>query len=67
MISGLSILNDSRENHKMLSKLLEWLVNRWNRLVAQHKEKSDEFPAFKAFVKFVSKEAKIACDPVTSP
>ena len=34
---------------------------------AQHKEKCAEFPAFKQFVEFVSKEAKIACDPVTSP
>ena len=29
--------------------------------------KCAEFPAFKQFVEFVSKEAKIACDPVTSP
>ena len=43
-----------------------WLVNRWSRCVAQHKEKSGEFPAFRSFVEFVSKEAKIACDPVTS-
>ena len=65
-ISGLSILNDSRENRKMLSKLPEWLAARWNRQVAQHKEKCAEFPAFKQFVEFVSKEAKIACDPVTT-
>ena len=48
-------------------KLPEWLVNRWNRSVAQHKERSGEFPAFRVFVDFVSKEAKIACDSVTSP
>ena len=34
-ISNLSILNDSHENRKMLSKLPEWLINRWNRIVAQ--------------------------------
>ena len=65
--SGLNILNDSCENRKMLSKLPEWLVNRWSRCVAQHKEKSGEFPAFRNSVEFVSKEAKIACDPVTPP
>ena len=51
----------------MLSKLPEWLINRWNRIVAQRKEQKSEFPPFKDFVEFVGKEANIACDPITSP
>ena len=66
-ISSLSILNDSPENRKMLSKLPEWLINRWNRIVAQRKEQKSEFPPFKDFVEFVGKEANIACDSITSP
>ena len=66
-ITGLNILNDSQENRKMLSKLPDWLVSRWNRQVAQRKEQKSEFPTFKDFVEFIGKEAKIACDPVTSP
>ena len=66
-ISSLSILNDSHENRKMLSKLPEWLINRWNRIGAQRKEQRSEFPSFKDFVEFVGKEANIACDPITSP
>ena len=34
-LSSLSILNDSHENRKMPAKLPEWLINRWNRIVAQ--------------------------------
>ena len=66
-ISGLNILNDSQENRKMLTKLPDWLVSRWNRLVAQRKEQKSEFPPFNDFVEFIGKEAKIACDPITSP
>ena len=66
-ITSLHILNDNQENRKMLTKIPDWLVNRWNRLVAQRKEQTAEFPPFKDFVEFVAKEAKIACDPVTSP
>ncbi|XP_053376587.1 uncharacterized protein LOC128547590 [Mercenaria mercenaria] len=50
----------------MLSKLPEWLVIRWNRIAATSKEELKVFPSFKQFVDFVSKEAKIASDPVTS-
>ena len=65
-VKGLSVLNDDRENRKMLMIVPEWLVNRWNGFVSQRKEKNKEFPPFKEFVSFVEKGAKIACDPVTS-
>jgi len=65
-VGSLSVLNDERENRKMLGKLPEWLLNRWNRFVVQWREERNAFPPFKEFMLFVSKEAKIACDPVTS-
>ena len=51
--SSLSILNDCRENRKMLAKLPEWFVSRWNRLVAKTKEEKGEFPSFQVFVDLV--------------
>ena len=36
-IKGLSCLDDDRENRKLLHKLPEWVVNRWNRIVVQYK------------------------------
>jgi hypothetical protein len=59
-VPGLEVLNDSFENRKLLSKLPEWLVTRWNRIVVEKKEKSGVFPQFSDFVEFVTKEAKIA-------
>lgn len=65
-IGTLDVLNDSRENQKMLSRLPHWLVVRWGRIVVQKKEESYQYPPFKDFMEFISKEAKIACDPVIS-
>ena len=65
-MKGLEILNDTRENRKMLQKLPDWIVNRWTRLVADKKKKESIFPLFSEFVKFIVDEATIACDPITS-
>ena len=65
-ISSLNVLNDDRENHRMLFKLPDWLVTRWSRIVASWKATNHSFPPFNEFVKFVEKESNIACDPITS-
>ena len=65
-IDHLDVLNDDHQNKKLLLKLPDWLVARWGRIVATHREKEKKFPEFKVFVDFVVKEAKIACDHVTS-
>lgn len=44
----------------MLSRLPDLIV------VVQKKEESNQYPPFKDFMEFISKEAKIACDPVIS-
>ena len=65
-ISSLHVLNDDRENRKLLTKLPDWMVSRWGRVVSRWKEERSQFPPYKEFVEFVTKEATIACDPVTS-
>ena len=65
-IGHLNVLDDEMQNKKLLYKLPDWLVNRWARIVASHKEEKGKFPPFKFFADFIVKEAKIACDPVTS-
>ena len=39
--SNLSILNDERQNRLFVGKLLDWLVNRWIRQVADYKKKNN--------------------------
>ena len=65
-VKCLNILDDERENRKLLLKLPEWIVNRWNRQVAVSRASEQRFPSFNEFMQFMVKEAKIACDPVTS-
>ncbi|KAM9429662.1 uncharacterized protein ACWYII_017688 isoform 1-T4 [Salvelinus alpinus] len=63
---GLEVLNDCNENQKILAKLPDWLTSRWNRKVIDILEETETFPSFSQFVKFLTREAKIACNPVTS-
>ena len=65
-IGSLRVLNDDHENRKLVSKLPKWASNRWSRLAFHWKEENGTFPSFSEFVKFVVKEADIACDPVLS-
>ncbi|XP_050390455.1 uncharacterized protein LOC126809746 [Patella vulgata] len=65
-INCLNVLNDMRENRKLLNKLPDWLVMRWGRTVSDYRKKRQEFPPFSEFVGFVTDEADIVCDPLTS-
>ncbi len=65
-VKGLAILNDSEENHKLLKKLPDWAVRKWSRIVVEELDASGEYPTFKCFAEFVQKEARIACNPITS-
>ena len=62
----LRILDDDRENRKLVSKLPEHLANRWARLVSSWREEKHSFPTFETFVEFLRKEARIANEPVLS-
>ncbi|KAL7872550.1 hypothetical protein SRHO_G00075330 [Serrasalmus rhombeus] len=65
-VKGLEILNDCEENQKIVQKLPDWIVSRWNRQVTQALIEKQEFPSFKDFTAFVAMEAEVACNPVTS-
>ena len=45
-IGNLDVLNDSRENRKILAKLPDWIVTRWGRTVTQRKEEANQYPPF---------------------
>ncbi|KAL4006146.1 hypothetical protein ACER0C_005859 [Sarotherodon galilaeus] len=66
-VKGLDILNDCEENHKLLRKLPEWIVQRWSRIVVEELDKSQDYPNFARFTKFIQNEAKVVCNPVASP
>ncbi|KAM3872146.1 dynein regulatory complex subunit 4-like [Diretmus argenteus] len=55
-VKGLQILNDCEENQKMLVKLPEWITSRWNRHVTEKLDQAKDYPSFKEFASFISKE-----------
>nr|XP_021336928.1 uncharacterized protein LOC103910029 [Danio rerio]XP_021336929.1 uncharacterized protein LOC103910029 [Danio rerio] len=65
-VKGLQILNDYQENQKLMQKLPDWAISRWNRQVTQSITNNHEYPTFDEFAVFVSTEADVACNPVTS-
>lgn len=65
-VKGSEILSDSEENQLLLQKVPKWLESRWNRQVSEALMNGSDFPTFADFTQFVSKEAEMACNPVTS-
>lgn len=65
-VEGLQVLDDRLENQKLLNELPEWLASRWNRVVTDSLERCKRYPTFTEFVAFVSKEARIANNPISS-
>ena len=63
---GLEILNDNRENHKLLQKLPNWVVNSWSQTVSASWKSKGMYPSFRQFAEFITEEASITCDPVIS-
>ncbi|KAL7835661.1 hypothetical protein SRHO_G00280080 [Serrasalmus rhombeus] len=65
-ISGFKVLDDCEENQKLLQKLPDWATARWNRLVTKELDDGKPYPSFEVFSNFLSEEARIACNPVSS-
>ncbi|XP_032425349.1 uncharacterized protein LOC116724101 isoform X1 [Xiphophorus hellerii] len=63
---NLNVLNDGIENQRLAAKLPDWLSNRWNRKATEYQLEHRQFPRFSYFVTFLSMEASIACNPITS-
>ena len=66
IIENLNILNDYMENKKLLTKLPEWLVSRWNREATRKMKEEKNYPDFKTFTTFISAEADLLCNPISS-
>lgn len=65
-VRSLEILNDCEETQKLMLKMPDWLAAHWNCQVTKALMDGREFPTYKDFTNFVSLEAEIACNPVTS-
>ena len=65
-IEELKILDDSKQNVLMASKMPEWLGNRWKRKAVDHRRSTGKYPNFREFVEFVNIGSDILNDPFMS-
>ena len=65
-ISYLSILDHPHNLQNVVRKLPLYLQDRWRRHVITIRESENPIPSFKSFADFITKEAKVATDPVFS-
>ena len=65
-VPSLHVLNDSKENKKLVSKVPDFLVNRWCRITTYALDSTGSFPDFSHFVHFLEGEARNANNPVFS-
>ena len=65
-IEDLNVLNDYKENQKLLTKLPDWLVSRWNREATRKMKEEKKYPDFKTFRTFINAEADLLCNPISS-
>ena len=63
---NLNALNDCMENQKLLTKLPDWLVSRWNREATGRMKDEKKYPDFKNFATFISAEADLLCNLISS-
>ena len=66
MVPGLQSLDNCHENQRIISRLPDWMISKWNRLVFAAVKGNNDFPPFSRFVTFVEEEAQVACNPITS-
>ena len=63
-LNGLDILDNESENAEIVRKLPTWLSRKWTRRVAAYRKDYEVFPSFCEFVEFLTKEDRIANDPL---
>ena len=67
VLDTIDVLNDPKENYKMLKVLPQWIVNKWADRIAEYQENNDDrFPQFGHFVAFISSQAKRVNHPIMS-
>ncbi len=66
-IPNLNILDDEEYNQEMLTKLPDWIVTPWSRIVTNYqKNNTNSYPPFSKFVEYVTEESTVANHPIAS-
>ena len=66
-VPGLSILDDGRENQKLLRHLPTWFITKYREKIVDYKaQHNQKYPTFEVLAKFLQKRAEINSEPITS-
>ncbi len=66
-IPNLKILDDEEYNQEMLTKLPDWIVTPWSRIVTNYqKNNANSYPPFSKFVDYVTEESTVTNNPIAS-
>lgn len=66
-VPGLSILDDGRENQKLLRHLPLWFITKWREKIVEYKaQNSQNYPTFEVFAEFLRNRAEVNAEPITS-
>ncbi|XP_067939852.1 uncharacterized protein [Watersipora subatra] len=60
----LQMLDDSRENKKIISRLLDYIICKWVRYATNYHNRHNAFPKFAIFTQFLTRETDVACNPI---
>ena len=63
-IKDLTMLNDYMENQKLLAKILDWLISRWNREATRETKEQKRYSDLKTFTTFIN--ADLASNLISS-
>ena len=62
-VPSLQSLKNSHESQRIITRLPDWMISRWNRIIFAAIKNEGNYPLF---VDFVAEEAEIACNPIFS-
>lgn len=66
-VKGLTILTIVKKTTSCLKNCQNGSLPKWSRIVVDELDSSGSYPVFTCFTEFLSKEARIACNPIASP
>ena len=61
----LEALDDCMQIQGILSKLPDWIKNKWSREAVKWKNEKKSYPPLAEFTSFLAFEAEVMCDPAT--
>ena len=64
-LPGLEVFNHCRENQILLTKIPEYLLKKWTRVINLYEKDHHCYPPFTTFASFIEEESDVVNNPIT--